>query len=125
MKAPKLIAFAFLGMGAALEIAGAGAPALVAQTQHFARTSASDPGVRTGAVGAGNYLSTLTPAQIQFFADGAARFMQVDSVIGYGCRRARRRAWANLQFEQLRQLPFAAGAGREQPERRRISEYRT
>ncbi len=82
MKAPKLIALAFLGIGAALGMPGTGSPALVAQTQHFARTPASDPGVRTLAVDAGNSLSTLTPAQIQFFADGAARFMQVDSVSG-------------------------------------------
>ena len=43
---------------------------------------AQDPGPRAGAVNAGTPLSTLTPAQLQFFQDGLARFLQTDSVSG-------------------------------------------
>ena len=45
-------------------------------------SAAVDPGPRAGSVGAGQPLSTLTPAQLQFFQDGLARFLQVDSVTG-------------------------------------------
>jgi Di-haem oxidoreductase, putative peroxidase len=45
-------------------------------------TTAHDPGVRGVAVGAGQPLSTLSPAQLQFFQDGLSRFTQVDSVSG-------------------------------------------
>ena len=76
MKVPNLIAVAIFGAGASLGMS------LFAQTQDFARTSARDPGVRAGSVGAGNPLSTLTPDQIQYFQDGLSRFMQVDSVSG-------------------------------------------
>jgi CxxC motif-containing protein (DUF1111 family) len=41
-----------------------------------------DPGPRAGAVNAGTPLSTLTPAQLQFFQDGLSRFLQTDSVSG-------------------------------------------
>src|ERR1700691_4497038 len=43
---------------------------------------AQDPGPRAGAVNAGAPLSTLTPAQLQFFQDGLSRFLQTDSVSG-------------------------------------------
>jgi CxxC motif-containing protein (DUF1111 family) len=43
---------------------------------------AQDPGPRAGTVNAGTPLSTLTPAQLQFFQDGLSRFLQVDSVSG-------------------------------------------
>ena len=43
---------------------------------------AQDPGPRAGAVNAGTPLSTLTPAQLQFFQDGLSRFLQTDSVSG-------------------------------------------
>ena len=43
---------------------------------------AQDPGVRAGSVGAGTPLSTLNSDQVQFFQDGLARFVQVDSVEG-------------------------------------------
>src|SRR5277367_2496310 len=43
---------------------------------------AQDPGPRAGNVNAGTALSTLTPAQLQFFQDGLSRFLQVDSVGG-------------------------------------------
>jgi CxxC motif-containing protein (DUF1111 family) len=41
-----------------------------------------DPGPRAGTVNAGTPLSSLTPAQLQFFQDGLSRFLQVDSVNG-------------------------------------------
>jgi CxxC motif-containing protein (DUF1111 family) len=44
--------------------------------------SAEDPGPRAGTVNAGTPLSSLTPAQLQFFQDGLSRFLQVDSVTG-------------------------------------------
>jgi CxxC motif-containing protein (DUF1111 family) len=43
-------------------------------------TGARDPGVRAGSVNAGEPLSTLTSAQLQFFADGQARFQKADTV---------------------------------------------
>jgi len=43
---------------------------------------AQDPGPRAGVVNAGTPLSSLTPAQLQFFQDGLSRFLQVDSVNG-------------------------------------------
>jgi CxxC motif-containing protein (DUF1111 family) len=43
---------------------------------------AQDPGPRAGTVNAGTPLSTLTPAQLQFFQDGLSRFLQTDSVSG-------------------------------------------
>ena len=43
---------------------------------------AQDPGPRAGTVNAGTPLSTLTPAQLQFFQDGLSRFVQTDSVNG-------------------------------------------
>ena len=45
-------------------------------------TSAHDPGVRAGSVGAGLPLATLSGAQQAFFDDGLARFIEVDSVDG-------------------------------------------
>ncbi len=52
------------------------------QTTTSTPTTVHDPGPRTGSVSAGQPLSTLTPAQLQFFQDGLARFIQVDSVQG-------------------------------------------
>src|ERR1700691_1002309 len=43
---------------------------------------AQDPGPRAGNVNAGTPLSSLSPAQLQFFQDGLSRFLQVDSVSG-------------------------------------------
>lgn len=54
--------------------------ALFVQAQNG--STAYDPGVRAGSVGAGQPLSTLSPAQLQFFQDGLNRFTQVDSVSG-------------------------------------------
>ena len=45
-------------------------------------SGAQDPGPRAGAVNAGTPLSSLTPAQLQFFQDGLSRFLQTDSVSG-------------------------------------------
>src|SRR5271170_4958981 len=41
-----------------------------------------DPGVRADAVDAGQPLASLSAAQLAFFRDGMARFMQTDSVTG-------------------------------------------
>jgi len=54
--------------------------ALFVQAQNG--STAHDPGVRTDAVDAGQPLSTLSAAQLQFFQDGLARFNQLDSVTG-------------------------------------------
>ncbi|HXX21100.1 MAG TPA: di-heme oxidoredictase family protein [Candidatus Acidoferrum sp.] len=54
--------------------------ALFVQAQN--RTTAHDPGVRVGSIGAGQALSTLDSAQLEFFQDGLARFVEVDSVGG-------------------------------------------
>src|SRR5271155_1971850 len=43
---------------------------------------AQDPGPRAGTVNAGTPLSSLTPAQLEFFQDGLSRFLQTDSVNG-------------------------------------------
>jgi CxxC motif-containing protein (DUF1111 family) len=62
--------------------------ALTASAQHrddndsSKSSAATDPGVRAGAVSAGQPLSTLSPSQLQFFQDGLARFVQIDSVSG-------------------------------------------
>jgi CxxC motif-containing protein (DUF1111 family) len=45
-------------------------------------SGAHDPGPRSGGLSAGTPLPTLNSAQLQFFADGLARFNQVDSVSG-------------------------------------------
>jgi len=45
-------------------------------------SGAQDPGPRAGSVNAGTPLSSLTPAQLQFFQDGLSRFLQTDSVNG-------------------------------------------
>jgi len=72
---------ALLGMAAAaileaqLETAGG-------QTAAAATASAKDPGVRAGSVGSGSALPGLTPAETQFFQDGLARFVTLDSVKG-------------------------------------------
>ncbi|MFZ0634631.1 MAG: di-heme oxidoredictase family protein [Candidatus Acidiferrales bacterium] len=46
------------------------------------RTSAQDPGVRAVDSGAGQPLATLSSAELQYFQDGMARFLQTDSVTG-------------------------------------------
>jgi CxxC motif-containing protein (DUF1111 family) len=55
-----------------------------AHTQDLSETNggsqAKDPGVRAGAVSAGQPLSSLSPSQLQYFTDGLARFIQVDQV---------------------------------------------
>lgn len=48
------------------------------QSQFFAH----DPGVRSGAIGAGQPFATLTSAQADAFTDALARFLEVDSVSG-------------------------------------------
>jgi CxxC motif-containing protein (DUF1111 family) len=57
---------------------------VVATLPLFSQTPSSggakDPGVRAGTINAGQPLSTLTAAQLQFFQDGQTRFQQVDSV---------------------------------------------
>jgi len=45
-------------------------------------SSASDPGVRAGDVQVGAPLPGLSAGELQFFQDGLARFIQVDSVTG-------------------------------------------
>jgi len=45
-------------------------------------TTAQDPGVRTGAAGAGTPLATLSADQLAYFQDGLSRFVEVDSVGG-------------------------------------------
>ena len=45
-------------------------------------STAQDPGVRASNSGLGQPLTTLTPEQVQFFNDGLARFVQIDSVSG-------------------------------------------
>jgi len=42
--------------------------------------SATDPGVRTGAINAGQPLASLSFSQLQFFRDGQTRFQAVDQV---------------------------------------------
>ncbi|HEX4003222.1 MAG TPA: di-heme oxidoredictase family protein [Candidatus Acidoferrales bacterium] len=46
------------------------------------QSSVSDPGVRAGDVQVGTPLPGLSAAELQFFQDGLARFIQVDSVGG-------------------------------------------
>jgi CxxC motif-containing protein (DUF1111 family) len=41
-----------------------------------------DPGVRAVAIGAGGAIAGLTPAELQFFQNGLARFIEIDSVSG-------------------------------------------
>lgn len=55
-----------------------------AQNQTFApaATGAHDPGVRSDAIDAGGPLPTMSAEEMQYFQDGLARFMQVDSVSG-------------------------------------------
>src|ERR1700677_4808929 len=45
-------------------------------------TSAKDPGVRTGAAGAGGAASSLTGSELLLFNTGKATFSEVDSVFG-------------------------------------------
>jgi CxxC motif-containing protein (DUF1111 family) len=45
-------------------------------------STAHDPGVRAGSVGAGQPLAGLDAGQMQFFQDGLIRFLAVDSVSG-------------------------------------------
>ena len=53
-----------------------------ASAQDANRIFARDPGVRTGSIGAGQPLATLSPAQTLHFEDGFERFIEVDSVDG-------------------------------------------
>jgi CxxC motif-containing protein (DUF1111 family) len=54
-------------------------PAL-AQSQPSAGSQVKDPGVRAGAVNAGQALSTLSAGQSQYFGDGQTRFNEVEQV---------------------------------------------
>jgi len=78
MKKINPITIALVGAAASLS-AG-----VFAQNQNFgfAGTTAKDPGVRTGSIGAGTALSTLTADELNYFQDGMSRFMEVDSVGG-------------------------------------------
>lgn len=69
----------FVTVGGSIAVLSFGA-ALFVQAQN--QSAAHDPGVRAGSVSAGQPVSTLSPAQLQFFQDGLARFIQVDSVSG-------------------------------------------
>src|SRR5271154_7105786 len=51
-------------------------------TSSSGSNSVQDPGPRAGTVNAGTALSSLSPAQLQFFQDGLSRFLQTDSVSG-------------------------------------------
>jgi CxxC motif-containing protein (DUF1111 family) len=71
----------------ALIVSGVAAKPLRAQSAPSGTSStigsgfrASDPGVRTGALSAGQALSTLSASQSQFFHDGRARFSEVEQV---------------------------------------------
>jgi CxxC motif-containing protein (DUF1111 family) len=55
---------------------------LLGQTATSSAGGARDPGVRAGGVGAGQPLSSLSAAELQFFQDGQSRFLQTDSVGG-------------------------------------------
>jgi CxxC motif-containing protein (DUF1111 family) len=74
-KNAKAVSIILLGAAASLSMA------LFAKGQD-AWTAAHDPGVRSGSVGVGAPLSSLTADQMQYFQDGLSRFMQVDSVSG-------------------------------------------
>ena len=77
MKKINPITIALVGAAASLS-AG-----VFAQNQNFGvATTAKDPGVRAGSIGAGMALSTLTADETEYFNDGLSRFMQVDSVSG-------------------------------------------
>ena len=78
MKKINPITIALVGAAASLS-AG-----VFAQNQSFgfAATTAKDPGVRAGSIGAGMAFSTLTADETEYFNDGLSRFMQVDSVGG-------------------------------------------
>src|SRR6516162_8475038 len=60
----------------------AGAVVLVISGQSTPQRVPVDPGVRSGAPGAGNPLPMLTPDETTFFEDGRARFLDVESVTG-------------------------------------------
>jgi CxxC motif-containing protein (DUF1111 family) len=57
-------------------------PTDASASNNYNGSPARDPGVRAGSVNAGQPLSTLSPSQLQFFQDGLARFLQIDSVSG-------------------------------------------
>src|ERR1700683_5580 len=63
-------------------------------------TGAQDPGPRAGNVNAGTPLSSLSPAQLQFFQDGLSRFLQVDSVSGNMAGGTRARCLSRLYFKR-------------------------
>jgi CxxC motif-containing protein (DUF1111 family) len=62
--------------------AGDTGPSAGAAPAHQGGSAAQDPGARIGDPGAGEPLSTLTSAELPFFQDGQARFIEVDSVSG-------------------------------------------
>ncbi|HEX4484961.1 MAG TPA: di-heme oxidoredictase family protein [Terriglobales bacterium] len=78
MKRINQVTIALIGAAASLS-AG-----VFAQNQNFglAPTTAHDPGVRAGSVGAGSPLPNMSAEEVQYFNDGLVRFMEVDSVSG-------------------------------------------
>jgi CxxC motif-containing protein (DUF1111 family) len=58
------------------------ATVLLGQAPSTNSSGARDPGVRAGAVNAGQPLASLSSAEVQFFNDGQSRFEQIDSVGG-------------------------------------------
>ena len=60
----------------------AGAVVLVISGQSTPQRVPVDPGVRSGAPGAGNPLPMLTPDETAFFEDGRTRFLNVEVVTG-------------------------------------------
>jgi CxxC motif-containing protein (DUF1111 family) len=73
---------AVLSLGAALGAQAQNERRFPNQTSTSTLSTAKDPGPRAGSVNVGQPLSTLTPAQLQFFRDGLSRFIQIDSVRG-------------------------------------------
>ena len=71
-----------LSLGAALGAQAQNEKRFPNQTSTSTQSTAKDPGPRAGSVNVGQPLSTLSPAELQFFQDGLARFIQVDSVKG-------------------------------------------
>ncbi len=71
-----------VSIGGCLAALSVGALVAYAQNPTANQPAVRDPGVRAGSVNVGQPLTTLSPAELQFFQDGLARFIQVDSVQG-------------------------------------------
>ncbi len=78
--------------------------------------AAKDPGVRAAAADAGTPLSTLSADQLAFFQDGLTRFNATDSVGGAIAGEPDAGPGANVQLQQLRELPCSARDRRNKPE---------